>query len=408
MQMTLDFDAIILGGGCAGLTLAVELARRGCPGRILIVESRKAYERDRTWSYWNVMPHSFQDCVTHRWNAWSVRVGSREARQRASAYAYEQIPADRFYASACKRLESAPGVTFWRGTLAAGPRAIAGGFAVDTSRGRVSSPLVFDSRPPIRSTDPPPLTQHFLGWHLRAHDPVFDPSCAVLMDFSTEPGSEIGFSYILPYSEREALVETTALSPDPFFDDDGAERSLRDYLARRLGIGHCDVGFRERGAIPMGPPVQTAPRMPAGYYPIGIRGGLVRPSTGYAFLAIQRWSQQCADAVVAGRLDAIPRRPYSAVSAWLDGIFLQRLRDEPTATPETFLGLFGKAGAAATARFLSDCAGPRDYFEVIASLPTWPFLRLAAAMSISRLMRASIGAARGQRRAALSGAGFSR
>ena len=73
---------MIAGAGCAGLSLAVQLAsqarrrRRPCP-RIVVVEPRTAYRRDRTWCYWRFVDHPFQAAVTRRWHRWRVREGAR-------------------------------------------------------------------------------------------------------------------------------------------------------------------------------------------------------------------------------------------------------------------------------------------------------------------------------------------
>lgn len=375
------FDALILGGGCAGLSLAVELLQRGYGGRLLIVEPRQNYDRDRTWGYWNVLPHAFEDAVSHRWSTWIARSQGRDAVQTSSRYAYEHIPADRFYASALARIDAAPDAELWLATRAGSPRQTATGFVVETSRGEVQAPLVFDSRPPPRSAVRSRLTQHFLGWEVRAQSPAFDPSRVLLMDFLKDQGLENAFCYLLPYSEHEALVEVTFLTPEPSFDQARLEATLRGYLDRRLGLRQFQVGYQEQGAIPMGAKTLSSGVTAPGYFPIGVRGGAVRASSGYAFLAIQRWSQRCAEAVASGRLDRIPTGSYSPIANWVDAVLLQRLTDEPSAIAETFVDFFGGAGPDATARFLADEAGARDYAEIIAALPFWPFLVAAAKLS---------------------------
>ena len=53
----MQVDLIILGGGCAGLSLALNLAKQGsvCPNT-LILEKREAYSNDRTWGFWQQQP----------------------------------------------------------------------------------------------------------------------------------------------------------------------------------------------------------------------------------------------------------------------------------------------------------------------------------------------------------------
>ena len=54
-----EFDYIIIGGGCAGLSLAYEL---------------EVYDKlkDKTWSFWKVFSHNFDDCVKKSWNNFTI------------------------------------------------------------------------------------------------------------------------------------------------------------------------------------------------------------------------------------------------------------------------------------------------------------------------------------------------
>ena len=76
-----DFDYIILGGGCAGLSLAYELDinNKFKNKKLAIVELREEYRRDKTWSFWKVTDHNFEDCVIKSWKNFSVnsKSGSR-------------------------------------------------------------------------------------------------------------------------------------------------------------------------------------------------------------------------------------------------------------------------------------------------------------------------------------------
>ena len=60
-----EFDYIIRGGGCAGLSLAYELETydKLKNKTLAIIEPRDEYKRDKTWSFWKVFSHNFEDCV---------------------------------------------------------------------------------------------------------------------------------------------------------------------------------------------------------------------------------------------------------------------------------------------------------------------------------------------------------
>ena len=59
-----EFDYIIIGGGCAGLSLAYELEvnNKLKEKTLAIIETRDHYKRDKTWSFWKVFEHNFEDC----------------------------------------------------------------------------------------------------------------------------------------------------------------------------------------------------------------------------------------------------------------------------------------------------------------------------------------------------------
>ena len=77
-----EFNYIILGGGCAGLSLAYDLDinKKLKDKTLAIVETRDEYKRDKTWSFWKVTDHNFEDCVIKSWNNFSIntKLGSHE------------------------------------------------------------------------------------------------------------------------------------------------------------------------------------------------------------------------------------------------------------------------------------------------------------------------------------------
>ena len=74
-----EFDYIIIGGGCAGLSLAYELEiHNKLENKTLaIIEPRDEYKRDKTWSFWRVSEHNFDDCVIKNWKNFSVNAPNK-------------------------------------------------------------------------------------------------------------------------------------------------------------------------------------------------------------------------------------------------------------------------------------------------------------------------------------------
>lgn len=371
------WDVAILGGGLAGLSIAARIAALPGGPRTLVIEPRAAYRRDRTWSYWDLHPHPFQAAATARWDRWAVRGASgATAIASDSAHPYRAIPADRFYDAAIARIAGATHVELRLGTRALGLEEGPDRVRVRTDRGEECAAIVLDSRPP--TPRPGALAQRFLGQEVVTARPVFDPGVATLMDFDVPqpvPGA-VRFLYLLPFSPTEALMEDTWIAPaDTALPSHRA--GIRAYLAARHGVTRYEILYEEDGAIPMDP--DLAPCATARVVPVGTAGGAVKPSTGYAFLAVQRMADAIVGDLAAGRSPRpVPLR--GAATRWMDRVFLSSLRENPAGAPALFHALFRRCSAPALTRFLNDLGSPAEYARVIAAMPKGPMLRAAAAL----------------------------
>ncbi|MEM8711337.1 MAG: lycopene cyclase family protein [Planctomycetota bacterium] len=371
-------DIVVIGGGCAGLSVAVQLAAqasgRGLQSRSLIIlEERSAYKRDRTWCGWSLEPHVFQSCVDHSWHRWKGTLAGEHAIHEWREHAYEHIRADRFYAEAEARIAGAGHADLRMGVRVQALTATGGGFEVTTDQGSLSARVVVDTRPVRSGLEEGGLLQHFGGFEVSAKDAVFDPDTVTLMDFDVDQRGGIHFMYVLPFSSSRALVESTFISGSPH-DSDVYRDHVMDYVESRLGTEVESVSYVELGVIPMQPVPRYSPT--PGLYRAGGPGGAVKASTGYGFHQIQR--QAC---VLAARLldergsPLAPSRP--GVDEWMDRVFLGFLRSNPDRAPEIFHRLLRALSAESLARFLMGRATARDRLRMIAAMPKIPFVREA-------------------------------
>lgn len=360
----LDADVIIAGAGLSGLSLAVGLLDTGLPdnARILLIDPRETLSgADRTWCFFDLVPHAFESAITHRWNHWRVRNGADEVVRSAPGISYCRIPGERFYELALERLAAAGRrVEIMHGVTVENLESRGDHVEVRTSAGVLRGCLAMDSRPPPlpRATDDGRdvnLLQHFRGRVLRSTEPVFETGTATLMDFDVSQEHGIHFIYVLPFDAHTALVESTfftgRLLPDAVY-----ESAIGNWLARRRPGVVFETIAVESGVIPM----TTEPFDP---WPsprvvrIGTAGGHVKPSSGYAFLAVQRFVRDFVPRVVSalragGCAEPPPAR--SPRTTALDTIFLSYLRSCPERAPDTFYRLFERVPPAVLARFLSD------------------------------------------------------
>ena len=391
--MSPDVETVIVGAGCAGLSLASALSAARVPGRVLLLEPRREYKRDRTWCFWDTEEQPFASAVSRSWRSWRVSCGPREVVRGSRHYRYCYLAGDDFYRSALAGVDRAEEQELLRGVaVSAVTRRTDGLIAVESDSGRVVARRVFDSRPPSE-TDPgvsrgrPMLLQRFLGWHVRAAAPCFDPGTVDLMHFlpADLPG-RVRFLYLLPFSATEALVEMTYLER-PELPEPDAARDLQAWLQKRAGS--WEVLYQERGSLPMGTPLRRTRSAP-GIHAIGIRGGRIKPSSGYAFLRIQRHSRAIARALREAHVPPAHAEPGlgGALIRGMDAVFLEALQAAPEGAPALFLRMFERGEPDALVRFLSEASqGPGERLRVAWSLPKWPMMR-AALQASRKAMRA--------------------
>ena len=381
---------LILGAGCAGLSLAWHLLDAGVTAPICLFDQRRGYANDRTWSYWQVEPTPFDGLADKQWAEWAViDDGGRTAQRRTTRLPYCHLRSDVFYRRVLERLEAAPNVTLHLGQRIewAGAVGAPGGVAVETREGRWEGARLFDS---IGATTRAkgdqaaqfdgasrPWLQHFLGLRIRTTRPVFSPETLTLMDHRVSQENGPHFVYLLPFSATEALIENTYLFPFPVSPTQH-RRELTDYLALHWGLrpGEWEVVEEEGGAIPMGG-FSASPEGPPRVHRIGLAGGAARPSTGYAFLRIQRQCLRLAVAVAQGREPSMDRSVFGAGKYRLfDRILLHALGRTPRLAPAFFTTLFERAPAESVVRFLTECSSWQDDLWVIRAVLQWPFVRM--------------------------------
>ena len=393
-----DADVIIAGAGLSGLSLAVALLDAGLPedARIMLVDPRETLSgADRTWCFFDLVPHAFESAITHRWSRWRVRNGAAEVLRAAPGIAYCRIPGERFYELALERLVAAGGrVEFLLGVTVEHLDDRGAHVDVHTSAGVLRTRLAMDSRPPplTRVADDGKdvnLLQHFRGRVVRSAEPVFEVDTATLMDFDVSQAEGIHFVYVLPFDAHTALVESTFFT-DRLLPDAVYEAAIDNWLARRRpGVAFQTISH-ESGVIPMTTEPFDAWPSPR-IVRIGTAGGHVKPSSGYAFLAVQRFVREFAPRVVsalhAGGC-AEPPAARSARTTALDTIFLSYLRSRPERAPDTFYRLFERVPPAVLARFLSDTGTLADDLTVMRTSDS-PRLALEAIRAMPLLRRSA-------------------
>lgn len=373
------YDFIIAGGGASGLGLAYTMQSSSLRGASTLIVEREAKDRnDRTWSFWANGPTRFDHLVYRSWDRLEVISDTFHRTFDLSPYQYRMIRGIDFYNGMREALETAPGVTFLRDRVT----------EIKDTKDRSGAEVLVDGVPygarwVFDSTFKPSdyyrgparyhyLKQHFKGWEIETPVDTFDPSVVTMFDFRTPQKGCMRFFYILPYSRRRALVEYTLFSAD-LLKPNEYDRAISEYLENVRRIPKYRIESVETGVIPMTDrpfPRKLGERIMA----IGTRGGLVKPSTGYAFLRMQKDNAAITEALCnLGSPFPVPTTPWRY--RWYDTIMLQVMHRQGDRMAQIFTALFKNNSIQNIFRFLDEEAPLHENLRLILSLPKTPFLK---------------------------------
>lgn len=339
--------------------------------KILVIDESLKNTNDRTWCFWEDQSSYFEELIYKRWDNLFFKTESCKVQLKIEPYVYKMIRGIDFYDHCLKKIKANHQVTFLQGKLNVSELYLNGSIIVDEKFTDTEGAIIFNSiyqRPDLKNGHH--LLQHFTGWVIETKEDVF--SEATLMDFSTSQEYGTAFFYVLPFSNKKALVEYTLFTKS-ILEKEAYDLELKRYISEIIGISEYDIRETEFGIIPMSS--IKPPYVKNGIYQIGVAGGMAKGSTGYAFKFIQEHSDFILSRLLQDQLPV----SFLAKSRFLfyDSILLHILSNRTLSGKEIFQKLFEKNKANEVFKFLDNKTTLRDEIKIISKLPTLPFLKAA-------------------------------
>ncbi len=355
-----QYDFIIVGGGAAGLSLADRLAHSPLRDRsILIVDHSRTEGRDRTWAFWARTPLPFTALACRTWHRLRIATPGTEQILTLGPYRYQVVRGADFYRFTHTTLGRLPNITFRQGRvdrIADGPA----GACVCVDGQEIAGRWVFDSRFRLADFHPDPrryryLKMQFRGWEITTRAPAFDPQIPTFLDFRTSQVGQMRFFYVLPYTPQRALVEYVVCA-DQLLPRAAQEQAQHTYIRDILGIAQYQVVAREQGINPLTD--YPFPRRAGRHIlRIGIPGGMLKPTTGFAFTRIQRDAAAVVQSLVAhGHPFAVPAP--AAGYRLADSLLLRAMARHGGRMGALLATLFRLGSPAHILRFLDEQGAP--------------------------------------------------
>ena len=349
-----EFDYIIIGGGCAGLSLAYELEIHNSlkSKSLAIIEPRNDYKRDKTWSFWKVFSHNFDDCVKKSWNNFTINTPNETKYVDCLSTPYQTIDSGLFYEKILLKLKLNKNIHFFKNID-----------EIDKTNS-----IIFNSVPKFENSQGN-LWQHFSGVEIETNNDFFDDKIFNLMDFACDQRNKVHFFYTLPFTKREALIETTWISELNNEKLKDYDEQIDNYLSNHLNIRNCKINYKETGAIPLFRK-ENINKLNEIY--IGLAGGMTRLSTGYTFLNIQEQSRYIRENIE--NIKNVNLYKIKTKYDFLDKILLKVLVNNSTEMGNIFFKVFNSKPKTAI-NFLSNKSNFLEDLSIISKMPKWIFLK---------------------------------
>ncbi|MCA6462139.1 MAG: lycopene cyclase [Chitinophagaceae bacterium] len=375
------YDYIISGAGCAGMSVLVRMLEDPFfeGKKILVLDAAEKNTNDRTWCFWEKGNGVFESIVSHAWSRLNFFSADYATNRELAPYRYKMIRGIDLYDFVKEKAVQHPGVTWLKERV---PAIVpeTDGAAIELSDRNVTAPVIInsivweDTRDLAKAAGAHHLLQHFKGWLIQTEEDCFDPTTATFMDFRVSQDAGTAFVYVLPTSPREALVEYTLFTAD-LLPQEAYDLALQDYITKYITGKSYKTLHTEWGVIPM--TNLQFPKRRGAVVNIGLAGGQVKASSGFAFQFIQRRAEALVASLKSGDTTCHRDTLQDKKFRLFDGVLLQILSTGQLGGDRIFTDLFQKNDVQRIFRFLDNETGLVDDLRIMWSVPTGIFLPAA-------------------------------
>lgn len=376
--MRAQYDYIITGAGCAGLSLLRKMMQHSffSNKKILLIDKESKTINDRTWCFWEMQPGPFEDIVHHRWQQMDFYSNEFSGRFDLAPYQYKMIRGIDLYTTVLNEAKQHANIELIYDDVQSvfSNESYA---AVKTTENEFHADYVFNSiifndwkQHALQQKNVYVLLQHFKGWMIETTENIFDERIATFMDFRVNQDKGATFVYVLPTSEKTALVEYTLFSKE-ILQQEEYDTALKNYIESFLKIKYT-VTHSEFGVIPM----TNYPFSKGGnkIINIGTAGGDTKASSGFTFKFIQKRTTKIIDALLNKKDPLLTQTVFEKRFQLYDSILLNVLQNEKMSGDKLFAQLFKNNTPQTILKFLDNETTIKEELKIMNSVSLKTFL----------------------------------
>lgn len=376
--MSKTYDYIIIGGGCAGLSLAYRMSKESFfdSKSILLIEPDEKNKNDRTWSYWSKENKFYNDWAIKSWEQLSFKSPEKESLLDIKPYKYFTVRGIDFYNSTLPQIDSCAQISQIKTKVTELFHDSDSIKLILENGTEVQGSYCFDSRmdEDLNYENSNFVWQHFKGWVVETEQDHFDDSQAMFMDFSIDQQQDTRFFYVLPFSKRKALIQIAIFSNEIVSSKD-YDVLINNYINEIHPNLTYTILEEEYDKIPM-TDFEFPTSLNNKHMYIGTASGMVKASSGFAFKRMQDQSDAIIDLLKQGKdptyaTQKIARKKYLI----LDGTLLNVILTKKRSGQEVFTKLLSRNKGSNVFDFLDQKSNIFQEIKIMLSLPTLPFLK---------------------------------
>jgi lycopene beta-cyclase len=370
------YNYIFAGAGLAALMTVYKMVKSGkfSDKTMLLLDENPKKTDDRTWCFWEQTPGLFEPIVHHRWNTMQFHSTDFSTNLNLGHYQYKMIQGLDFYQYVLNKAAQFSNIEFCYERVSSIHSENNQGF-VHLENHVVSADFVFNSIPfqPI-NLKKYQFLQHFTGWVIETDTACFNPSEAIFMDFRISQKNGTSFMYVLPVSEKKALIEYTLFTPT-LLPKEAYENELKAYIGQQLNISNYTITHEEIGVIPM--TNQPFELQKGRMINIGIEGGQAKGSSGFAFQFIQKRTAAIIKGLKHNQQQFVSISMHQRKGQFYDSVLLNVLHHKKLNGDQIFSAIFKSNQPETVLRFLDNESSLLDDLKIMSSVPTRIFLPAA-------------------------------
>ena len=373
-KMENTFDYIFCGYGLSSSVILHKMSMDEyfINKSILVIESNKK-DINKTWCFWDSNNSTWDNFIDKKWSNIKFKNSNTNINHQLSDIRYNMIKSQSFFDQIKKDINLNLNIRIIYDQVS-DIKHKSNGIEICCSGGVFLGKKVFNSIPKfspyVDDKRFPILLQHFKGWTIKTENNSFKSDEATIMDFSINQKNQTRFFYILPINSKEALVEFT-LFTKKILDDDEYEMEISSYL-KSLNIKKYKISSKETGVIPM-TCYPFEKYNSSNLINIGTAGGWTKPSSGYTFRFIDKYSNKLIEFIKTGR--SFKKFKLRDRFWFYDLVFLDVLFNKNFLGSSLFETMFKKNNFNSIFRFLDNESSYYEDFKIINSFPKVIFIK---------------------------------